>query len=62
MEAERLIGRAWCLLFLLGKNGHLGPVVVMSGGDPAGALGQETTVRVPSVEVKETPEPCRRVW
>lgn len=29
--------------------------MVMSGGDPAEALGQETTVRDPSVEVKGAP-------
>lgn len=53
-EPGRLIGRACCLVFLLGEN--LGPVVVMPGGDPTGALGQKTTVRDPLVEVKGAPE------
>lgn len=62
METEKLMGRACWLVFLLGMSGHLGPVVVMSGGDPAGALGQEATVRDPSVEVKGTPELCKGMW
>lgn len=56
------MGRAYCLVFLLGMNGRLGPVVVMSGRDPAGALGREAIVRDPSVEVKGAPELCKGMW
>lgn len=56
------MGRARCLVSLLGGNGLWGAVVVISDGDPARAPGQEASVRDASVDAKGAPRLCKGMW